>query len=482
MAFRRNRVWEGTPQIARLALAGVLIALAASCSDEQPDSQPSSTTSQTNVALESAEDRLDSLLEGTAISFDPLDPDEAVPRNVDQPLRVLDLEGCRWRAPGLYSFDFSFEPTEPVSYPVEVPISRFVVSGPWDDTPSTYWGLARLDGPGDFSIPLDVYSQGPAPSWPSAGAGRRTFRDLDTFCFVQNQDIVGSELSIDPIVFAPGELGSLEELASTIDPGDSDANLLPIPTLVRQLDRVALDRLYLSPNSRLDHITVVEEDDCIFVRSTYEINADLTVFVNQGLRCEGVYPPRSSAIAVPDEVWKVYVIGPEEEATAVVADLQPFPLTGIEPFAPVETAFDPNAVLDARLSPYGDEREIARLPWRGGLVAAYLDRRSEVLTNIAVEERVKQLGKQDRICDTWRALISGDEDPAFLLIVTNDPSYQVSISVSGEEDLDVEMSPGAEGRYVALLDTADLADAAEVLAAISVRDAFGWPVPCYQFN
>jgi len=97
-----------------------------------------------------------SLVTGTATMFRPLSAEEGQSYEGLEavPVGELGLEGCRWRGPGLYSFDMTWTPEGDVDWPVTILVTQTILRG---DTGLGWGSFVTLEGPGEFSIPHDAY-------------------------------------------------------------------------------------------------------------------------------------------------------------------------------------------------------------------------------------------------------------------------------------------------------------------------------------
>lgn len=403
------------------------------------------------------------LVTGIASHFERLTLEEAdAPDEIDRgPAGELTLTGCRWRGPGLYSFDFDWQPDEPVESPVVVVVEQGILRG---DQGFGWAGYATLTGAGKFSVPHDTYAvlkiAGSSDPGSEASANRSTLQiEQDVSCFGKSFDPADYvPVEVDPLPVGRAAPGSVEELVATIDPTGTAEPLLPLVAFAGQVADIGLDRLYVARGFELDSIRASLRRDCLSVRSQYLFDGEPVLSLIQSLRCPEEEQPSFDAVAVfPDDIWTVTATGPEAAIEQFTVDLEQLPFNGVTPLEIGAGAFDASAAVDAEVRE-SDFTEILRVPWDGGLVAiGYYGSEFSIESYadpiVAVPE-VFRSGGTGTACRDYAIVERGDSDRGFGFIVLENDSLALSRNTDGDQ-APLAVQPAEGGRQVIFYDLAN---------------------------
>jgi hypothetical protein len=400
----------------------------------------------------------------------------------------LGVGACRWRRPGLVTFDLRWTPSDESSWPVTIPISLTLGT---DDVGQSYLVDVVLSEPGDFSIDFDFYkadARQEAPSAPRRWQASRGIGDGLQWCtvdwFSEGDFLFGSyvdmDIDIDLPPDPPATPGGLEEIIAQIDPTDQDEPLLPLVSLFSHHDLPAIDRLFIHPTASLQHVSVGEEGSCLSISSDY---GELGLFVTQRVGCpRDDDAPEPESVLLPDDIWEVIVSSPDDEAAKLADQMESIPLLDVEPFTPSRAQVDPDSIIDAQMSERQLHLEIARLEWSGGKIAVVRGVSGTPCCETYMESIVVTpedftsdgLGTE---CRDYSQVILSDDERAFLLIVTQTPGYRIQAVTDGTP-LDVPLQPAVGDREVGLLDLTGVAEPEATEATIT--DGSGDVVACIQ--
>ena len=426
------------------------------------------------------------LLEGTATAFERLTNGQAANyQNLDHgPEGDLDLIGCRWRAPGLYSFDYEWTPAEEQ----DGPASLLVEQGLWRGDQGFGWaGFVELDAPGAFSVPHDSYALDQLLRENSeheieASAHRNTLeREQLQRCFFDDS---GAEVPIvvDPLQIAAPEPGTVNELVADLDLSDPESALLPLASFVSQISPFEVDRLFFAAEAQLESINASLRSDCLRVRSNYLFEGAIPVELHQTLRCP-VEAERDygGSTTIADDVWAVTIHSPNANAPERFAEtVEVRPFAGVPELEAGSGLFNPTAALDATIRE-SEFTEILRLPWEDGLVAIgfYGDRFS--IENyadpiVAVSQRFPG-GGSGMGCREYAVVEQGDEARGFSFVVIEAETHHLVRDVGGEREV-IDTLAAAGDRKVFFFDRALHPELR--VRDFTVVDAEGIPVPCVQ--
>ncbi|MEP1126552.1 MAG: hypothetical protein ABJH68_21920 [Ilumatobacter sp.] len=289
----------------------------------------------------------------------------------------LELEACRWRGPGAFEFDVRWEPDGDVTDPVMLEIGLQLRTG---DIATGWGGTATVSGAGSFAIPLELDAVPQDEIEAYAGRSETTSEWANQCSVVLNvpDDLAATTevaVTVDPEQVSDSSAGvepvTVSDLAATVDVGDIDDPLLPLPRLLRSDQLPAIDKLYLLANRSLDYIEVNETGGCVEVRSRYGWIDDAEPFVEllQSGGCPGPLDGSGGvSLAVDDDFWKVSAFADDTESLGAELRSYLFPNSDAT-VDPVNAGFDADRFLDASIADSGVV-ELARFDWLDGRVAA----------------------------------------------------------------------------------------------------------------
>lgn len=288
--------------------------------------------------------------------------------------------------------------------------------------------------------------------------------------------------TVDPLPQATdAPAGTVDALLQHIDFARRDDPLLPLAYLFAQTDVPTIDRLFLASNHPLLSITAQQQGPYIEIFSSYAPD----ISVRQSIRCDaGAYAGPS--VTVPDEVWDVEVSAPAGQPDAsFTSDLHSIPFAHVRAFTQLDARFDTAALLDARTQESG-HHEVARLSWRGGLVAPVEGQSNwgpEYTSSIVVVQDLKpennSLGAGTPCRDYSTSISFGlTTHQGYAYAVSKRPSDRFAVSTPGRSPIEIPMAPAADRLRAGLVDLTDLPITLET--TIIVTDVSGQAVPCLQ--
>lgn len=456
----------------------------ASTSSAAPE--PEDQEDNAGVSGETLED-LD-LVDGAATAFRLVSLEEADDyQNLDAgSAGEVDLVGCRWRGPGLYSFDMTWAPDEPVDWPVTILVEQRILRG---DEGFRWGGFVTLSGPGDFSVPHNTYEvarlldeQREKTTYVSAN--RSDLRaEQSRICYPGGSDLHAQVAVVVDLIeeTQSGAPGTVEELVNQIDVLDDSSPYMPLAAFAPQAEQFGIDRLFVAPGGSLVSITAELGGGCVSVRSNYVIDGEPQGQLLQTLGC----PVETSseldgAIAIADEVWTVTVTGPAGTVEAFAAGVQARPFTGVRLLEAVDDLFDATAALAAKIRE-SEFIEIIRVPWDDGLIAIGFHNYEFSVERYAdpiVAVPVRFGGGGGGVgCQDFATLDLGDSTRGFVFVVVEDASHDVVLLDDGERRV-LEAIPAVGDRAVVFFDKAEQPGIR--MESLSVIDANGASVPCVQ--
>jgi hypothetical protein len=264
-----------------------------------------------------------------------------------------------------------------------------------------------------------------------------------------------------------------------------DAPMFPLAALLWLQPEPAFDRLYLATDATLDSIKVERDGSCRSIASRYT-----TASVTQQHGCREPLPseqlPGGTTITVPDENWAITVTGPEADAAALAAALQPIEVPGGEPAdGPAIPGSD--EWLDGYFADHPEITELARFGWREGKIAivgrVVLDAFVDYLQPV-VHGANANYGSSGQVCKAYTIGISsyiqgaGVDAPigGYAWFVAHEPGTTFTVDAAGLTTM-VPLQQAPSGEYVGFL---DLGEAAVEVDQVAVTDSAGNPVPCIQ--
>ena len=275
-------------------------------------------------------------------------------------------------------------------------------------------------------------------------------------------------------------LGDLvAEVAST------DAPMFPLAALLWLQPEPAFDRLYLATDATLDSIKVERDGSCRSIASRYT-----TASVTQQHGCREPLPseqlPGWTTITVPDGNWAITVTGPEADAAALAAALQPIDFPDGEPAdGPAIPGSD--EWLDGYFADHPEITELARFDWREGKIAivgrvvldAFVDYLEPVVHGVNAN-----YGSSGQVCKAYTIGISSSTQGAgvdapiggYAWFVAHEPGTTFTVDAAGLTTM-VPLQQAPSGEYVGFL---DLGEAAVEIDQVAVTDSAGNPIPCIQ--
>ena len=461
-----------------LGIAAVSLAVAAAgCRDSGGSGDPTADAPMVPVIANGT-------TEGVATAFDP-----GLERT--DPTGDVRLDTCRWRGPGMVTFDMTFEPDEGVDLPTTFWIGLDVNSG---DTGTGSSGSVTLDGAGAFSIttnPLGLISAPDHP--PDGGESWATSPDFGTCSLATSaRGSVEHGAQLEPVVDLYDDAvtmppGSVEDLARGVDPTDRTDPLRPLRILLSHPDLPPLDRLYMVPGTTLTGIRIEEDGPCLSVRSNWSTSDDTvdrssSIEIAQMLGC--VAPMRfgpQRVIGVEDDVWTVEVKGPAELVDALAERIELRWFATVDPFAGDHREWDADAAADARLA-IDELVEVARISWSDGIVSITTGSGSnwgDTYDDPIVETPQRFLWQgTGRSCLGFGTLVAHDGLRGFAYVVVDDPTNRVQLTDPNGRRTDLALIPGAGGRAVAFVDLTG--DPQPELSAFEVVDDDGDVLACDQ--
>jgi hypothetical protein len=185
-------------------------------------------------------------------------------------------------------------------------------------------------------------------------------------------------------------------------------------------------------------------------------------------------------IGVVDEVWSVRVSGPRSIVEPFVADeLERRYLATVEPFGSGAGVFDADAAVDAEVAERG-LTEIARFPWRDGVVAVVLGGESNWGPDYdpLVMQPDGPFFGGGMLCRTHGFHYRYDGREGFAFVVTEAPALRAVIESEGSSPIVVDLAPAAGGRGAGLVGLNDVASPQTI--TVTVTDADGVDLGCDQ--
>lgn len=393
--------------------------------------------------------------------FDPL------PRGVK-----LGLEGCRWRAPGIVTYDLTWDGGREPDYPLQVPLSLTVARG---DTGIGSGGVVTLREPGAFSITTDLNQVHVRPDQPSRSTWESSRYQVPeparTGCVVHLASLSADdpqfrtldEMSVDLVEAADGGSGTLEALAASADPFDRNDRLVALPHLLAHDDLPAIDRLFLPTAGFVNRIHVEQDGSCLSIETDVSAESPesgaASALVQQRLACPPPHPvsEEDAVVAIGDDVWDVRIIGPATAVDEMAPLLEPVFSGAIERLDATDGAFDPDAYIDAALAEQDGVTEIARFDWQDGKVA--IVRRGESDLGEAFADPIVAVpttfnaGAGGTACRDYLFHASTDGNRGFTLVVLHRPGLQATLTYPDGRTEAVPLTSVGDGRRAALIDT-----------------------------
>jgi hypothetical protein len=419
-------------------------------------------------------------------------PGHVAPPLGDPPGR-LDVVACRWRAPGVFTYDLHWRPVEGARLPATVGIQ---LARSESDMLDGVAGSLRVGDEADIEATVDFRADDPPPvvvdeaSWAASRADIAV--ELAGRCGVQTAGAVflgEVEPVLDPFpVVSDAPAGTVDALAAAVDLADRDDALLPLALLLRQPGRPGIDHLVLAVDGRLEAMSIQTFGRCTRITSTYSPpGATPPLVVDQSSGCSpGAVNGGPPTTVIPDPSWDVVVSGPPADVDALVAALTSVPFADPTP-ADAPPPFDADAAIDARLR-MTRQVEVARFDWNGGRVAAVAtlegptwgeDFSQPIVEGTFPNERTDGLvfGGTGTVCRGYSWALQGDGERGFLLVVTEGPGFGATATLPDGQVLAVDLQPALGDREAGLLDLPPI----EVNAlTVSVIDRAGSPIPCVQ--
>ena len=480
------------PATLALALLAGCALVACTSSDDPPSSQAATGEAWRVPRI------ADRSVEGVATSF----TEQTHRRGTDEPGRPppgqVELSACRWRGPGLYTFDLTFRPDSGAQLPVTFPLSLDYLTGDMGSGRSGEIALARG---GDFSVTINdnelraswVDPLTSSSRWDSSGVGFSGASSVSCIARWDSGDTEVWSAGSDPVelavdVYDDGHTlpdGSLEALARSADLAGPPSVAAAVRRLLAYEDLPELDRLYLALDAPLPSISVEARAGCIEVRSTYAFDDEWqqVVEVTQGLRCpEPVAWAARPVIGIVDDVWDVRVSGPREILDSFVSDhLVRFYLATVEPFEPETGAFDPHVAADEEIAASG-MTELTRFDWNGGVVAVVVEGQSNwgpMYEPLIVLPGGPLIGGGGGMqCRTHTTLHRFDGLEGFALAVTERPGIRVVMQSDEMDQQDVPLEPIGGGREAGLVSLEGLTSTYSL--TFTAFDADGVDLGCDQ--
>jgi hypothetical protein len=405
----------------------------------------------------------------------------------------LDVVACRWRAPGVFTYDLHWRPAVGAHLPATVGIELARIESDMLDGVA---GTLTVGDEADIEATVDFRADDPPPAvvdeatWAASRADVAV--ELAWRCGVRTASAAfGGEAApvLDPFpVVSDAPAGTVDALAAAVDLADQDDPLLPLALLLRQPGRPGIDHLVLAVDGRLEAISIQTFGRCTSITSTYS-PAGVTppLVVDQSSGCSPAVvnggPPTT---VLPDPSWDVVVSGAPADVDALVAALTSVPFADpTPPDAP--PPFDADAAIDARLRMTG-QREVVRFDWNGGRVAAVAtvegptwgeDFSQPIVEGTFPSEQANDLhlGGTGTSCRGYSWALQVDGRHGFLLVVTEGPGYSASVTMPDGGVLTVDLEPALGPREAGLLDLPPVATNA---LPVRVVGPDGIEVPCVQ--
>jgi hypothetical protein len=419
-----------------------------------------------------------------AVSYRLRDPQSGLPEDSGFPGSLL-FESCRWRSPGIITFDMKWTPLGENTWPAVIPVSLELGTG---DTGEGYPIDVILNQPGSFSIDFDYYEAKSVQGDPierrqwqagRAAAGGVEWCSASWFAEGDRRNGPVVNLVVDPSPRLSAVSGGLEGVVARIDPTDQSAPLLPLVSLFAHGDLPAIDRLYVLPAKTLRGISVKEEGSCLSIRTDY---GDLGRFISQRIGCPHQADVEQDSVLLPDDIWEMRISAPGGTVETFAEQMMAIVSSEVEPFARSRARVDPDSIIDARIANEHDPLEIARLNWSGGKIAVvkgvsgtpccetYIDP-----IVITPEEFIPSGIGTD--CRDYSEVILSDDGRAFLLFVARSAGLRVGAAVDGSS-MTIRLDPALGGREVGLLDLTGVSGPEST--DVTVTNSNGDPVPCVQ--
>lgn len=465
----------------------VAMAVLAGCQGQPTDAGPSTSQTSSSEVEGSVDSTTTTMTSEGGVPYRLYEPGTS-PSEDAGVSGHLRLRSCRWRGPGIVTFDLRWTPSEEASSPVTIPISLTLGT---DDVGQTYLVDVVLSEAGDFSIDFDSYdadARQVTPPTPRRWQASRGVGDGLDWCTVdwfsngrfRSGSFLDVEVDVDRRPSPSTVPGGLEEVVAEIDPTDRGAPLLPLVSLFSHDDLPAIDLLYIHPTSPLQHISVGQEGSCVSIESDY---SELGLFLSQRVGCpRGQEDLEPETLLLADDIWEVTVTGIGIDPAGFADEIEAIPLLAVEPFTAERARVDPDSVIDAMMSERDLHLEVARLAWSGGKIAVvrgvsgtpccetYMD-------SIVVTPEQFNPNGTGVDCRDYSQVILSDDRRAFLLVVTRSPGYHVHAVTDGQAR-EVPLQPALGNREVGLL---DLTGATQPeTTQVTVTDPSGTAIACIQ--
>jgi hypothetical protein len=339
-----------------------------------------------------------------------------------------------------------------------------------------------LPRPGQHTLVLDSHkAENRLPGLGQWNAGRVEWPTGDCYLYAGG-DYTGFVSPVTDLESPnPGPPGSLEDLIADLDLEDPAEPLLPVAFLFAATDLPPIDRMYLSPNTRLEFVEVKLEGSCIEVHTSYTLQPEVaSAFVNQGVGCSSGRD--GGSVLVPDPVWEVTVgATSREEAESFAAGLVPVRRTVVPEISPGEINFDPDRVIDARKQKYEAE-EIIRLSWGGGRVAVMKSSLRGCCESYADPIVATPVwfnpGATGRECRDHSLIHQSDGRRGFLLVVVEDASLEARLELTAGS-VEVPLHTAAGGRAAGIIDLPG-GGPPDIIPLVRFISPDGSEVPCIQ--
>lgn len=395
------------------------------------------------------------------------------------PADTVRLRKCHWAWYDRHVFEFVFEPTFPVAFPVTLEVDAVLLLDPAglaDDVGMGKRFAVTIDGPGVFRLPLNQ-------AVPHRTSIAESFVRPLGVC----QGLLGGSLLLEgarkptravrpPISrFGPN---SLETLVSSIQIGKRSEKLRAIGALLSNPDLPAIDRLYVAPDFRVGHISLGGDVVCDRILTAFT-KPDVTLVQERG--CPQPNLSGYHKLVTRDRHWRVTVVGKNKrQVERVHSNLKRFRAKSVPKLDPSGKKFDAGRWLDGQIDNDPDIEEVARFPWKNGLVSIVqrgngFERYADPIVGLPVIPN--PTGGEGTRCTeygigTYRVMRGG-----FLFVVAENPPIRAVVTTDVEA-IELDFVSTDDGRAVAFLDTKGLGRIQKSM--VQILNPKGTPVECDQ--
>jgi hypothetical protein len=437
----------------------------------------------------------DGTVDGVAVRFEPMND---YPADRPEVPGTITLTGCRLRAPGVHVFDMRWTPDAGAPRPARVlleldrRVSDMVLAG--------VYGQVELSGAGSFSLAVSDLARRQPPPTAEDEVSSFAARGLggDEVCWV-SAGAHGNEMpvTVDQLphrVTAP--VDSVQALAQAADLRQADSTGVALAGLLAHRTPLLFDRLWLPDAVAIGSVSTSRRGPCRAVTSNGPAgftNGSIAVTrITQTVGCpRPALQSNERFVTDPDGVWTV-VVRVDASVTAqhpdvgtVAASTRPHPLVGASRVTKDAARFDIEAYLPVEL---GGRPELARFPWRDGLVAVVRDESGQsccpfyVGIPVLPDQAGAPGGSSGTACTTHSVWMSGSDHGGYGIVVLSDPSLRAELRVPDRPPTPIELRPFADGRRIGFVDLPPSPpNHAPDFRLIPVLTTTGADAPCTQY-